>query len=72
MPGLKNIYPFGEALHVVFDKRKKGIEEIQEVLNRHYVPFQSMKKITPSFEDVFLALVRGQREIQAKSSDECH
>ena len=62
LPGLKNIYPFGETIHLIFEKENKGIIQVEQVLNENQVTIHSLKKITPSFEDVFLALIQAQKE----------
>ncbi|MFQ6082321.1 MAG: ABC transporter ATP-binding protein [Candidatus Aminicenantia bacterium] len=63
---LKNIYPFGETLHLVFESGKEGIEKTKQLLNKQEIKIQSLKRITPSFEDVFISLVTS-RKSQAAS-----
>jgi ABC-2 type transport system ATP-binding protein len=60
LPGLKNIYPFGETLHLIFESGKGGEEIIKESLEKQGIQIRSLKRITPSFEDAFLALIEEQ------------
>jgi ABC-2 type transport system ATP-binding protein len=57
---LKYIYPYGETLHLVFEPGKEGRHQTKNLLEKQGVKVQSIKRITPSFEDVFLALVQEQ------------
>jgi ABC-2 type transport system ATP-binding protein len=52
-PDLKNIYPYGGALHLVFETGKGKIKEIKKRLENQKITIRSIKKITPSIEDVF-------------------
>jgi ABC-2 type transport system ATP-binding protein len=56
--GLKNIYPYGSALHLVFETGKGKIEEIKKKLESQKITIRSIKKITPSFEDVFFSFIQ--------------
>jgi len=60
LPGLKYVYPFGEALHLVFVEGKQGEQEIRKLFKKQGVGIQRMKRITPSFEDVFFFLIQEQ------------
>lgn len=60
LPGLKNIYPFGETLHLIFESGTGGEEITKEFLEKQGIQILSLKKITPSFEDAFLALIEEQ------------
>jgi len=62
LPGLKYIYPYGETLHLVFESGKEGQQTTKQLLERQGVRIHSIKRIVPSFEDVFFALVQGQME----------
>ena len=57
-PELKNIYPYGDTLHLVFEKGKNKIEEIKNRLENQRITFKSIKKINPSFEDVFFSFIQ--------------
>jgi len=59
-PDLKSIYPFGETLHLIFEPGKNGLEKTRQFLEKEALKFQNLRKIAPSFEDVFLALVLEQ------------
>lgn len=60
LPGLKNIYPFGETLHLIFELGKGGEKITKEFLEKQGIQIRSSKRITPSFEDAFLALIEEQ------------
>jgi ABC-2 type transport system ATP-binding protein len=60
LPGLKSIYPFGETLHLIFELGSGGEEITKEFLEKQGIQIRSLKRITPSFEDVFLALIEEQ------------
>jgi ABC-2 type transport system ATP-binding protein len=51
-PGVIAVQPSGTDLHLFLDEKKTSIEKLAAV-----TPFQS-KRITPSLEDVFIALVK--------------
>jgi ABC-2 type transport system ATP-binding protein len=62
LPGFKYVYPFGETLHLVFVAGKEGEQEIRKLFKKQKIGIQRMKRITPSFEDVFFSLVQEQSE----------
>lgn len=60
MPSLKNIYPYAETLHLTFDGGEKGIQKTESFCRENGISATSIKKISPSFEDVFLDLTSRQ------------
>jgi ABC-2 type transport system ATP-binding protein len=60
LPGLKSIYPFGETLHLIFELGTGGEEITKKFLEKQGIQILSLKRITPSFEDAFLALIEEQ------------
>ncbi len=60
LPGLKSIYPLGETLHLIFESGKGGKEITKEFLRKQGIQIRSLKRIAPSFEDAFLALIEEQ------------
>jgi ABC-2 type transport system ATP-binding protein len=64
LPGIKSIHPFGETLHVVYETGRMSLETIKVHLEEKRISFQSVKKISPSFEDVFLALAQEKALVQ--------
>ncbi len=60
LPGLKHVYPFGETLHLVFIEGKHGEQEVRKLLEKQGIGIQRVKRIRPSFEDVFFSLVQEQ------------
>jgi len=61
IPYLKNIYPYGETLHLAFEPGKEGEARTRDFLDKEKIQARSLKKISPSFEDAFLALVEEQK-----------
>jgi ABC-2 type transport system ATP-binding protein len=64
LPSLINMYPFGRTLHLTFGAGELGTEKTRALLEKHGIETSSIKKITPSFEDVFLNLILKQDKIQ--------
>jgi ABC-2 type transport system ATP-binding protein len=54
-PGVAGVHPFGDTVHVVL-QGTEGLGPIERCLAAKNVPVRSLKKIAPSFEDVFLSL----------------
>lgn len=57
LPDLINIYPFGQSLHLIFEQGAGGEAKTRDFLKKQGINVLSVKKITPSFEDVFLLVV---------------
>ncbi len=68
LPGLKTIYPFGETLHLIFELGAGGEEITKEFLEKQGIQIRSLKRITPSFEDAFLALI--EEQVAARTQEE--
>jgi ABC-2 type transport system ATP-binding protein len=60
LPGLKNIYPFGEAFHLIFEPGSKGLKITQELIQKLGITAVSIREIQPSFEDAFINLISEQ------------
>jgi ABC-2 type transport system ATP-binding protein len=58
-PGVRSAHPFGDTVHVVL-KRGDALEGVRAHLRESGLPVRSLKPITPSFEDAFLALSQKQ------------
>jgi len=60
LPGLLEVEIFGDKLHLSFPKG--GMEEtaLKELLARPEGVVESIRKIVPSLEDLFISLVKGQ------------
>lgn len=56
-----NIELFGYALHYS-DLEKIGLKQIQQNIKKMKSPIESIKKISPSLEDVFLHYLKGTHE----------
>jgi ABC-2 type transport system ATP-binding protein len=57
VPGLKGIHPFGDRIHIVLGPESPDLDAVRSRLEAASVAVGSLRKIRPSFEDVFLALV---------------
>ncbi len=60
-PGVVGAGLFGRTLHVTLEEGTNPAaarREIEEFLGSHGVPVESIEEITPSLEDVFIALVQ--------------
>jgi len=55
---LKNIYTYGESLHLVFEPGKEGQLKTKKLLEKQGIKIHSIKQIAPSFEDTFFALIQ--------------
>lgn len=58
LAGLKSVHPFGETIHIVLEAGGEGLENARAKLEAAKIAVKSLKKIPPSFEDVFLALAQ--------------
>jgi len=57
--GLKSVHPFGDRIHIVLGAGGPDLDAIRAALAAGGVAVTSLRRITPSFEDVFLALGAG-------------
>ena len=65
LPGVVRAGLFGRRLHVTVADRDAALTELPRALAAHHVAVDSLAEITPSLEDVFIALVQaagGARE----------
>jgi ABC-2 type transport system ATP-binding protein len=58
--GLKGAHPFGDRIHIVLGPESPDLASIRVRLETAGLAVGSLRKIRPSFEDVFLALVQEQ------------
>ncbi len=56
LPGLKGVHPFGDRIHIVLASGGPDLDAIRAKLESDGVDVRSLRKIRPSFEDVFLGL----------------
>jgi ABC-2 type transport system ATP-binding protein len=57
VPGVERAALYGRAVHAVVGDERGGGEAIREALGREGVAIHSIRRIAPSLEDVFVALV---------------
>lgn len=62
IPRLKNIYPFGETFHLIFPPESEALKTVRSHLQKQGMEPSRMRKIRPSFEDVFFNLVHKEKE----------
>jgi ABC-2 type transport system ATP-binding protein len=55
LPGIRSVGIFGDRIHAVLEDGDKTRAEMERLLRGSGIEIQSMKKITPSLEDVFIS-----------------
>jgi ABC-2 type transport system ATP-binding protein len=60
LPDVKEVALFGNRLHVVTESKEKAQPAIQAALSGQGYPVQSVERIVPSMEDVFVSLIEGR------------
>jgi ABC-2 type transport system ATP-binding protein len=58
LPGLLELEVFGDKLHLSFARGSVGLEELQRRLAEAGVPVTGIRRILPSLEDLFIALLK--------------
>jgi len=59
-PGVLDVAIFGRGLHVMVDELDVTSARIREALAGKSIAVESLERITPSMEDVFLALIEAE------------
>jgi ABC-2 type transport system ATP-binding protein len=73
LPGVQEIALFGAGLHLVVKDAERARRAIQETLDQRGVAIQSLERISPSLEDVFVSLIeREDREAETSSGGPSH
>ena len=54
----QEVYPVGEALHLIVENAGQSMPLIRPRLEKEGVSIQAMRKIPPTFEDLFISLIR--------------
>jgi hypothetical protein len=57
-PGMQNIFPFGEYMHIIDERSTLSIEQISRFLSEHQHQNIDVQKIKPEVEDVFIQLMK--------------
>jgi drug efflux transport system ATP-binding protein len=65
LPGIRHAALFGTGLHVVTEDAGQAVPSICELLNERQVRFDSVEKIVPSLEDVFVSLIEARDRAEA-------
>ncbi len=60
VPGVVESAVFGSGLHVVVDDPQATMERIRRKLEAEKIEIRRLEPITPSLEDVFVALIEAQ------------
>ena len=60
LPGIYDVAVFGGGLHVTVDDAAAAEARIREALAAKEIEIRRLEKITPSMEDVFVALIEGE------------
>jgi ABC-2 type transport system ATP-binding protein len=64
LAGVSNVILVGDGVHAVVDDAAKRIAELREALQQANVPFTDIVVGEPSIEDVFVALLENNGEVQ--------
>jgi len=62
--GLTEVYPVGEALHLIAGSAEQAMNCVRSVLAGERIAIQTMRPIPPTFEDLFISLIRKQQGAQ--------
>lgn len=57
-PGMHNIFPFGEYMHIIDESRKLSVDQIRQFLSNHHFQNIDVLQINPEVEDVFIQLMK--------------
>lgn len=57
-PGMQNIFPFGEYMHIIDERSTLSIEQISRFLSEHQHQNIDVQQIKPEVEDVFIQLMK--------------
>jgi ABC-2 type transport system ATP-binding protein len=57
--GIAEVQLFGDRLDVVAPESEAAERRVRSVLDRHGIPIESLRRIEPSLENVFISLIRG-------------
>jgi ABC-2 type transport system ATP-binding protein len=58
---LTEVYPVGEALHLIAEGAEQAMNRVRSVLAGERIAIQTMRPIPPTFEDLFISLIRKQQ-----------
>jgi ABC-2 type transport system ATP-binding protein len=56
--GLTEVYPVGEALHLIAESAEQAMNRVRSLLASERIAIQTMRTIPPTFEDLFISLIR--------------
>lgn len=57
-PGMQNIFPFGEYMHIIDERSTLSVEQISRFLSEHQHQNINVQQIKPEVEDVFIQLMK--------------
>jgi len=57
-PGMQNIFPFGEYMHIIDERSTLSVEQISRFLSEHQHQNIDVQQIKPEVEDVFIQLMK--------------
>jgi drug efflux transport system ATP-binding protein len=61
---LTEVYPVGEALHLIAESAEQAMDRVRSLLASEGIVVQAMRPIPPTFEDLFISLIRKQQEVR--------
>jgi ABC-2 type transport system ATP-binding protein len=68
LPGVHDAAVFGAGLHVTVDDPAQGEARIREALGTRGIAVKRLEKITPSMEDVFVAMIEAEERANTARS----
>ena len=60
LPGILDVAIFGRGLHVMVDNMETSSAAMRQALAARNIAVNSLERITPSMEDVFVALIEAE------------
>jgi ABC-2 type transport system ATP-binding protein len=65
LPGISDVAVFGGGLHVTVDDAEAASPRIRQALDEAHVSLMQMERISPSMEDVFVAMIEQEERSAA-------
>lgn len=61
---VKEVALFGSGLHIMVKEEISGLKTIVNLTKSHNLPIKSLKKINPTLEDAFIALIDSHQQVE--------
>jgi ABC-2 type transport system ATP-binding protein len=60
--GFRSVAPFGNSLHILVHQGEDPTFRVRQILSARSIQIQKIERILPSLEDVFVSLVKSEKE----------